>query len=318
VNGIGGGSPSFSLNTPSGIVVLGPGATVANGRFFGTAQISAGTGAQLICTPTAFTFIVNTQASPNGVASGQIGTASETFIAAAGSVHGLNNTNFMTDLNIFNSGAPGSSANLMVQFFPTSAVNTTAQSVTSFALAGRATSTSRDVTSTLFNNTVIGLGAMRIVSSSNGVFANARIYNNQIQAGLGTFGQFVPGLTRSQALTEGFLIGLMNTSGSGTTALSARTNVGFFNPNDTQAIIALELRDGQGNILGPANALIQLAPNAHVQFPLSGTGFSSLFRIDGDVLTSTMTFVSSNPIFVYASIVDNANGDGSYVTPASR
>jgi len=173
----------------------------------------------------------------------------------------------------------------------------------------------RDVSSTLFNGQMNGLGALRLLSSSNNVFANARIYNNQVAAGLGTFGQFVPGMTRAQALTEGALIGLVNTpNGGGTTNFSARTNVGFFNPTDQQTYVAAELRDSVGDVI--ANRLITLGPYMHLQLPMAGAG--AMFGDVGEVQTSTVYFVSGSPIFAYASVVDNVSGDASYVAPSTK
>lgn len=153
-------------------------------------------------------------------------------------------------------------------------------------------------------------------ASSGSVLANARIFNNQIVNGRGTFGQFVPGMLRSQALQQGLLVGIGNIGANGASSVGGqtfRTNVGFFNPNDTPTTVALELRDSNGNLLG--NTTVTLAPWMHEQLPLSGTNgvFSA---ITSDIPTSTLFFLSGNPIFAYASVIDNVSGDASFITPS--
>jgi len=313
-NGIGSNISALTLNTTANPVVIGGGPTTT-GRLTGTTTITAAQAQQLLCNPSAVALTVNTPAFANGAIAGNVGTTNEIFIPAIGTVRGLFGTNFVSDLNIFDNDPSGSSANIFVQFFPSGVSNSSAQNVTSMTLGGRATASSRDVSSTLFNGQMNGLGALRLLSSSNNVFANARVYNNQVSAGLGTFGQFVPGLTRSQALTEGALVGLINTpNGGGTTNFSARTNVGFFNPSDQQTYVAAELRNSTGDVI--ANRIITLGPYMHLQLPMAGSG--ALFGDVGEVQTSTVYFVSGSPIFSYASIVDNVSGDASYVAPSSK
>jgi hypothetical protein len=303
---------SFQLSSPlTGAITFDENATGTNGRFVGSTQISTAAGQALICNPASFTLSATNQGTP--VVSGTVGIASEIFIPAAGTAHGINGTNFMTDLNLFDNDPSGSNASIFVQFFPTQTPNPNASNVSAFSIGGRATVSSRDISSTIFNGNLNGIGALRILSSSNNVFANARVYNNQVSNGRGTFGQMVPGLTRSQAFTEGALVGLVNTNPSTTiSAASARTNVGFFNPNDTSTFVGLELRDSGGNVIG--RSLVQLGPYEHTQLPLSGA--NGLFSTSGDIDTSTAYFVSGAPIFAYASIVDNVSGDGSYVSPS--
>jgi hypothetical protein len=305
---------SFQLMSQFGTpITIAENPTGTNGRFIGSAQISTAAGQALICNPSSFTLSATNQGTP--VASGAVGAATEIFIPAAGTARGIGDTNFMTELNLFDNDPAGSSASIFVQFFPTLTPDPNAADVSAFNIRGRATVASHDIGSTIFNGNLNGIGALRILSSSNNVFASARVYNNQVQNGRGTFGQMVPGLTRSQALTEGALIGLINTNPSTTiSAASARTNVGFFNPNDTSTFVAIELRDGGGNIIG--RSLVQLGPFEHAQLPLAGA--NGLFSVSGDIDTSTAYFVSGAPVFAYASVVDNVSGDGSYVSPSIR
>lgn len=314
-NGIGPSITGLTLTPAGGAAIPVTGGSITNGHFTGTTTLTSAQAQQLLCNPSTFTLGVNTPGFVNGAIAGSVGTSNEIFIPAIGTVRGLNGTNFVSDLNVFDNDPSGANANVFVQFFPTGVSNSSALNVTSLTLGGRATASSRDVSSTLFNGQMNGLGALRLLSSSNNVFANARIYNNQVAAGLGTFGQFVPGMTRSQALTEGALIGLVNTpNGGGTTNFSARTNVGFFNPSDQTTYVAVEMRDSAGDVIG--NRIVTLGPYMHTQVPMVGPG--ALFGDIGEVQTSTVYFVAGSPIFAYASVIDNVSGDASFVSPSSK
>ena len=320
--GLGNNLSGFTITGPgmqSLPVTIGSSSIGSNGRATGTVQINNTAAAAIVQNPTAFSVVVNTPAFQNGAVAGTLGTANEVFIPVAGSAHGVGNSNFMTDLNIFNNsplGQTGASANAntVIQFFPSGpAGNANAQNVTTGSIGARGMINSHDINTSLFNGAATGTGAIRIISTSP-VFANARIFNNQQSNGQGTFGQFVRGLTRCDAETEGLLLGLSNvTSGAGgSNVVSARTNVGFFNPNDVPVTVQLELRDQSGLLLGTRTLTLQ--PDEQIQMGLAGA--SGLFNsVTGDVGNGSVLFLASSPIFVYASEIDNTSGDASFITP---
>jgi len=299
-----------------GLINFGIDKVGLNGRFAGTGQITnvqkghEGTARLLLTLPSSVRFTVTTPAS--GVtcaASGPIRLGHEIFIPVAGSVHGVANTNYQTDVNIFNNSVQGTTGttDAVMQFFPTGAGAAQAQSAAWTTLAPRGMAVFRDASTTGFAGQVNGIGAIRIVSAGN-IFANARVYNNLTASGGGTFGQYVAGMPRTQALSEGTLLGLTNTS----SASGARTNIGFFNPSDNAATMAFEMRGGDGAVI--ATRLLMLAPWQQTQMPLIGGLFSG---ITGDVTTASVYFLSSYPLYVYASVVDNVTGDGNFVTPST-
>ena len=324
--GLGSGFNSLQISSPgltTPIMILGSNATANNGRLVGTTLISTAQANQLLANPCAFRLTLSTPTFPNGAVAGTLAAANEVFIPVVGSAQGANGTNFMTDVSIFNNSAigvsdQGATANALLQFFPTGTSNTAAsvnaQTVTALNVPPRGTTTFRDVTTSLFNGGISGIGALRLVSAGN-LLANARIYDKQIANGRGTAGQFEPGMFRSQALQQGVLVGVGNVSAGSNLAngQSFRTNVGFFNPSDTSTTVALELRDNAGNVT--ASRLITLAPFMHTQMPLSGP--NGVFTgVTGDFATSSIFFLSGTPVFGYASIIDNISGDASFVTPS--
>jgi len=326
--GLGNGFNSLQLTSPGligPIVIAGSNTTADNGRLLGSTMIGAALAQQLLANPCSFTLTLSTPTFPSGAVAGTLAAANEVFLPVVGSAKGANGTNFMTDVSVFNNSAVGisdqsASANVFVQFYPTGASNTTstvnAQTVTALNIAPRATTTLRDVTSSLFNGGISGIGALRLISTGN-LFANARIYDNQIANGRGTSGQFEPGEFRSQALHQGVLVGVGSVSSGSNLAngQTFRTNVGFFNPNDTATTVALELRDSGGNVM--ATRLITLGPWAQTQMPIAGV--NGVFTgITADFATSSIYFLSGSPIFAYASIIDNISGDASFATPSAQ
>jgi hypothetical protein len=308
--GIGGAKSGPSLFT------IGGNTTSSDGRFVGTNQISAVHARLLQTIPESTRFTVTTPATGiECAAAGAIRYAHEVFIPVAGTVKGIGNTNYMTDVNILNNTLSlGTLADVLMEYFPAGG-STAAPAATSWStLTPRATGTYRDLSATAFPG-ITGIGALRIISADS-VFANARIYNNLTATGGGTFGQFVPALPRGFALTEGTLLGLANASGSGTVtgAANARTNIGFFNPSETATTVAFELRNASGTLL--AQRQMTLMPWMQLQMPLSGS--NGLFTtVSSDVGTSSVYFLSGAPVFVYASVIDNPTGDASYVAPST-
>ncbi|HEV8432125.1 MAG TPA: CHRD domain-containing protein [Thermoanaerobaculia bacterium] len=313
-NGIGNTATGFTL-TPLGgnPVTFAHGDTVVNGRFTGTTTIDMVTAQQLLCNPSAFSLGIATQAFANGAVTGNVGTNNELFIPVVGSVPGLNNTMWRTDLNLYNNNQ-GTPATVYLQYFPEGPSSSTALLAATSSINAGAAQVSTDIASALFNNALTGIGALRILTSGS-VFANARIYNDQTANGKGTFGQNVPGLTRAQAVSQGILVGTVNSvTGNVTGSMNARTNVGLFNPSDSPTSVAMQLRTNSGATL--ATNIITLAPWQHMQMPLAGTTGAAFPFITGDVGASAVSFLAGSPIYAYASVVDNVSGDGSFILPS--
>lgn len=312
-SGIGNTATGFTL-TPLGgnPVTFANGDTEVNGRFTGTTTIDMVTAQQLLCNPNSFSLGVSTPTFANGAVSGSVTTGNELFIPVVGSVPGINNTLWKTDLVVYNNQS--NSTTMYLQYFPDGGSNTTAQLAATSSINAGATRLSSDIAASVFNNALNGIGALRIVTAGS-VFANARIYNDQSALGKGTFGQNVPGLTRAQAVSQGILVGVINTmSANASASTNARTNIGFFNPSDNPTSVAMQLRTNGGAAV--ATNIITLGPWQHVQLPLSGATGAAFPFVTGDVGTSAVSFLAGSPIFAYASVVDNVSGDGSFILPS--
>jgi hypothetical protein len=320
---IGNGINSVAVTPTLGgtpLVVLGSNTTADNGRMVGSTMISTALAQQLLTNPCGFTLSLSTPSFPQGAVAGALAAGNELFVPVAGSADGINGTRFRTDLSVFNNSTIGSaaqSASAFLQFFPTAGAATAssvnAQTVNIIDVPPRGTMTFRDISNTVFAGAINGIGALRIVSPAS-LFGNARIYDDQISNGHGTTGQSEPGMFRSQALQQGVLVGVgVEIAPAGVNLPSYRANVGFFNPNENSTIVALELRDGTGNVL--SSRQIALGAWAQTQMPL--VGLNGLFAdLSPNVTNSSVYFLSGMPVYAYASIIDNITGDASFMTPS--
>jgi hypothetical protein len=316
--GLGNQISGLQLVSPTGdpILMLGSNLTTTNGHVTGTVLTNSVFAQQLLGNPCGVSLALST---PSGLSvAGALAIGREVFVPVAGSTPGLLGNRWKTDLNIFSSATNGNGLSALVQFIPTGGSPVSALSASTLSLPTRGTASTRDITNAMFQG-INGIGAIRIISSGS-IFANARVYDDQTANGKGTLGQSVPGLTRSQALRRGVLVGLTNIRGgvSGANAIgaqNARANIGFFNPNDSETTVAIELRDSNGSVIG--TRLLTLGPLMHTQLPLAGA--NGLFTgNDSDFTGASVTFLSGAPLFAYASIVDNDSGDASYVAPSAE
>lgn len=269
----------------------------------GTANISQALANEIIGNPATFYVNVHTGDFPNGAVRGQLvrtssGTRSAYF-PVVGKVVGLNNTNFVTDMRILNHGAVP--ANVTLEFF--------AQS-----LAGQTGPTHRKVVTVepneqkAFDDVVGetldtgGLGAVRVISDQN-VTVTTRVINDLRGDSLGTSGFAIDPKALGDATTAGTLTFLIQDG-------DFRTNIGFFNPSPTTASATFTARRANGTILG--SATITVAPFAMVQQPVFALigNVPELERIQHNFY---VTWTTSIPMFVYASVIDFKTGDSVYI-----
>jgi len=161
-----------------------------------------------------------------------------------------------------------------------------------------------DVVASLFH--AGGLGAIRLVSDDDFI-ATSRIYAQtsatSCQAA-GTLGQFLEGDDVSAASATGVLIQLKSSS-------AFRTNIGAVNPNNTAAHVTWRLYD-KNNALVATGSALTMPPYAVI----GPTNVTSGFFFNGngfDLSDAWVSFTSDQPIFAYASVVDNTTTDPTYI-----
>lgn len=220
--------------------------------------------------------------------------AKDVYLAIAGSV-GV----FRTDARIFN---PSGTKDIVISatYLPTGQDNSGAQAK-SITIPKRQMVVFDDVVSSLFQGS--GLGAIRLTSLDDFV-ATSRIY-----AGLtdGTLGQFVQGLDVTSAKKKGVMIQLKSTGGSGQKG-TFRTNYGLVNPNSTSTTVSVRVYGGNNAQVG-SDSTITLQPFG-VVFPLT------LDPASGDLSNAYVTYDAAQPIFGFASVVDNGTTDPTFIPAA--
>ncbi|HVS30341.1 MAG TPA: hypothetical protein VMS98_02700, partial [Thermoanaerobaculia bacterium] len=186
-----------------------------------------------------------------------------------------------------------------VEYFPTAAPGSPSASL-AVDIAPRGTAVLNDIAGPSGLNVPQGTGGLRVTSARE-LVVSSTIFDDRRGRNAGTIGQFVPAVRRSDGLRRGVLAQLANNAES-------RTNVGFFNPNNSTVNVRLELRDAGGTLLGQGT--VDLAALSHRQNSI-GTFFPGVDVSDRAALA--VTFDASAPIVAYASNVDNVSADQIYV-----
>ena len=214
--------------------------------------------------------------------------------------------NFRTDARIFN---PSFSKDITITayYLPAGNVDNSAIAPKTITVAKRTMAVYDDVVQSLFGGGP-PLGAVRLVSEDDFI-ASQRIYADESATPKnGTLGQFVPGLEVSQAKKKGVLIQLKSNGARGTKG-TFRTNWGGANPNNTVATINFTLYDKNNAVAGTNTLTLQ--PYG-VFSPAEIGGFFG--QSDADRLTNAwIAFEADQPVFVYASVLDNGSEDPTFI-----
>lgn len=204
---------------------------------------------------------------------------------------------FRTDARIFN---PSPSKDIQVQasYLPAGNNDNTAVQPVTITIGPRQMADYDDDVASLLKSS--GVGAIRL-SSADDFVATQRIY---AQAATGTLGQFVPGLDVSSAKKAGVLIELKSNA-------AFRTNLGAVNPNATTANVTWRLYD-RNNALVATGAPIAMPPFGVI----APTNMASTFFFNpgtADLSDAWASFTSDQPIFAYASVIDNGTTDPTFI-----
>lgn len=299
------GSPDrASLSDGAMTVDLNPSFT--NGAAAGSVS-NADAAAAIDSDPSAWTVTVgNGSASLTGaLMGGGGGTEPEGVVLyhpVVARLTGLAGTNYVTDVRILNRS--GDTATVTVDFYQVGGAHTSPTATATVTVADGQQLVVDDVLQSVFN-----LGDTRggvVISSDRAISAAARIYNDQRTGGEGTFAQFQQGLPLSHGWAAGTVYFLSNddaNSGQG-----YRSNVGWFNPNDSAVSVTFTAYDADGTMLGTATRNAGAMEHAQVNL---GQLIPALATY-GDCYITYST-AGGEHLFVYGSVVDNVNGDASYV-----
>ncbi len=223
------------------------------------------------------------------------------YIPAAAHVSGAAETDWRTDLEIYNPGSQ--QAGFEISLLEKNQSNP-APATVGFSLVSGMAVRYDDVLNSVFDFT--GSAGLRITATSGEVVAVSRTYN---QTSVGTYGQFIGSDVEANAIEagqEGRIIQLTHNLSNNT---GYRTNVGFLNCTTETIAVRAELYTSDGDRLGTRS------------YDLEPLMFSQKDRIfeqvtDEDVADGYVVVTTATPggrFFAYASVVDNRTGDPVYI-----
>jgi len=218
------------------------------------------------------------------------------LVPAAAHTEGANDTTWVTDLVLVNPGLETAQASLFVHRRDTD--NSQPEQL-GYTIAPGQTLELLDVLAT--EASFEGAAALRIESDSQLIIAS-RTYNDTPE---GAFGQLIRGFPAARAFGEevvGHLLMLEESAGF-------RTNLGLASLSDGQIILTVEVFTSSGESLSSLHHT--LPPYGYVQVDRFLRGYTS-GKIEG-ARAEVRVVTPGGRAMAYASIVDNATGDPTYM-----
>lgn len=227
-------------------------------------------------------------------------TPTSYYLPAAANIDGFGGAKWRTDLEIYNPNSWdifGSIDNL-----PRNQANPSPHSVMLYIPAGQS-GLWTNVLGSIFNFT--GASTLRVTCDYGLLITTARSYND---ADDGTYGQFIPGKTQSEATGPGQSARLIQLSQSMSDNTGNRTNIGVANVGNFTITVNIDLYDSFGVKI--ATITDTLLAFESVQFDKAFLPFISSDLDDGYAIVSSST---PEAVFLaFATPVDNRTGDGFY------
>ena len=294
----------MGANVSDGVDTLDLNAVFVGGSAFGS--IDSTLASSIVADPSSWTVTVDTStATLSGTLSGGA-EATGTMLAfpVAANVTGLAGTNFVTDARLVNLG---SATTVTLDYYQSSAAGMAEPTATAdVTLASGEQAVLNDIVAATFSK--VGTKGAVVATSEGSVIGSMRIYNDQSAAGLGTFGQYLNGMDIDAAPTSGTMPFLSNedsASGAG-----YRANIGWFNTGDSAVTVTFTAYDSNGSMLDSTS--FEVASMAQEQFSVSANKLFPSLNPYGDFYV-TFTVAGADGLFVYASVVDNVNGDAIFI-----
>jgi len=224
------------------------------------------------------------------------------YLLAVAKAAGAENTNFVTDVRIFNRG-PLEAA--VTAFFTPSGTDGLQSFVpVRLSVSPGQTVALDDVVSTVFRKS--GLGNIEFRGTVENLIISSRTYN---RIGDRTFGYFAAATKPENTAILGnsplHISQLQNT-------LAFRTNIGITELSGATGTVTLSIFNGSGQLLDRTTHT--LLPFSHIQLPILGGKTGNLQPI---VRAEVLVSDGSAIVAAYGAVVDNSSGDPIFI-PAQR
>lgn len=267
-----------------------------------TGSVTAGAAAvsAVLANPAAYYVNVINGEFPNGAIRGVLQAASETHVLVVpviATLKGQAGSNFKSDLVIGNEGS--NAIEVLAEWYPTGQSLSGPAKTATITVPAKGQKFTAEAPVALFQASETRGGL--ILRSFSPFKAQVRTYNDQRAAGQGTFGQFVDGLGTSMAMTRGVMYGLSQGG-------AFRTNIGWFNPNNSSVSVTFTAYAADGTKLG------EVAATA----PAFGNDIRAVFSLIAGVSNPVqpdffVTYQASAALYVFATVNDNTTNDGIHV-----
>lgn len=223
------------------------------------------------------------------------------YIATGAHQPGYNNTTWRTDLEVHNPGA--TTVTYRVSLLKRDTDNRSAQTVELSLRSGR----SAHYPDMLFDPFGFeGAAALRVTPVDGSLLIHSRTYN---QLALGSYGQFVPGMNRAQALVSGQEARLVGLFHDPSLTAGSRTNFGMVNASPAPINVEVSFRRSLGGSLG--TRVYELKA---LEFRQINKAFEEVTHepvVAGYLVVKVTT--TGGRLYAYVSMVDNVTGDAIFI-----
>lgn len=244
------------------------------------------------------------------LAMGAVADGGDLVVPVAARSEGLAGTVWRTALTL--AAGDGAGGTAFVEWYPPGAQGPGPAVVGEIQVPASGQVTVEDLVGDLFGFN--GTGAV-ILRADFPLAGTARIFNDRTAqpADGGTFGQGMPAMPPGEAPVSGLLLGLSQQPVSQQAGF--RTNIGFFNPGDTEVVLTVEALSGDGEPLGSVTF-----PVAAREF-WQGAAFDLVSSVPQEMREQRSFLVrfttQGGGLFCYASVVDNVTGDATTILPVN-